>query len=233
MPVSEHPETKEAATAVADADAGLSLDELECVGPIRIVVIDDDQMTCRVIRDALAHKDFEIRTISDAPSVEAAIREEAPAHLVILDYVLPGLQVEQVLAWLHEFQPGAEVIVITGYPTVEGAQTALRARVYDYITKPFQLLELRQTVIKCLEAKGLLRMSVTALREAVGSAIRERRKALNLTLSEMVKRTSLSLGYLSQIELGKNSASIETLYRIALGLRVRVADLFQAIQPVT
>jgi transcriptional regulator with XRE-family HTH domain len=43
----------------------------------------------------------------------------------------------------------------------------------------------------------------------------------------------VSLGYLSQIELGKNSASIETLYRIALGLRVRVADLFQAIQPLT
>ena len=40
----------------------------------------------------------------------------------------------------------------------------------------------------------------------------------------------MSLGYLSQIELGKNSASIETLYRISLGLRIRIADLFQSIQ---
>ena len=53
---------------------------------------------------------------------------------------------------------------------------------------------------------------------------------LGLTLSNMSDRTGVSLGYLSQIELGKNSASIETLYRIALGLRVRVADLFQAVQ---
>ena len=59
----------------------------------------------------------------------------------------------------------------------------------------------------------------------------ERRKALGLTLAQMAERTNVSLGYLSQIELGKNSASIETLYRISLGLRVRVADLFQAIQP--
>ena len=54
-----------------------------------------------------------------------------------------------------------------------------------------------------------------------------------MTLQQMSDRTGVSLGYLSQIELGKNSASIETLYRIALGLRVRVADLFQAIQPLT
>jgi transcriptional regulator with XRE-family HTH domain len=46
----------------------------------------------------------------------------------------------------------------------------------------------------------------------------------------VAKRSSLSVGYLSQIELGKNSASIETLYRIALGLRVRVADLFNSVQ---
>src|ERR1043166_5742240 len=173
---------------VPEADAGLSLDDLECVGPIHIRVVDDDEMTCRVIRDALAHKDFEIRTVNEHAAIEQAIREGPALHLVILDFVLPGLSIEQVLAWLHEFHPSAEVIVITGYPTVEGAQTALRARVYDYITKPFQLIDLRQTVVKCLEAKGLLRMSVAALREAVGTAIRERRKALNLTLSEMVKR---------------------------------------------
>ena len=63
-----------------------------------------------------------------------------------------------------------------------------------------------------------------------GAALRERRKALELTLADMVKKTGLSMGYLSQIELGKNAASIETLYRISLGLRVRVADLFQAVQ---
>ena len=40
----------------------------------------------------------------------------------------------------------------------------------------------------------------------------------------------VSLGYLSQIELGKNSASIETLYRICLGLGLKIADLFNAVQ---
>jgi transcriptional regulator with XRE-family HTH domain len=38
------------------------------------------------------------------------------------------------------------------------------------------------------------------------------------------------LGYLSQIELGKNSASIETLYRISLALGIKLSDLFTAVQ---
>ena len=46
----------------------------------------------------------------------------------------------------------------------------------------------------------------------------------------MAQRTGVSLGYLSQIELGKNSASIETLYRITLGLGIKMAELFQAVQ---
>ena len=51
-----------------------------------------------------------------------------------------------------------------------------------------------------------------------------------LTLAEMAKRSDVSLGYLSQIELGKNSASIETLYRICLALGMKMSELFQAVQ---
>src|SRR5204862_6814557 len=101
---------------------------------------------------------------------------------------------------------------------------------FDYITKPFQVETLKKTVMHSLESRGLLRLSEEALREQLGAIIRERRKALGLTLAEMAKRTNVSLGYLSQIELVKSSASIETLYRIALGLRIRVADLFQTLQ---
>ena len=122
------------------------------------------------------------------------------------------------------------MIVVTGYPSVESALSCLRARTYDYLTKPFQPEQMRNLVVRCLEQKGLLRMTEDALREALGGAIRERRKALGLTLSNMSDRTNVSLGYLSQIELGKNSASIETLYRICLALGMKMSELFQAVQ---
>jgi transcriptional regulator with XRE-family HTH domain len=53
---------------------------------------------------------------------------------------------------------------------------------------------------------------------------------MGLTLKELSDRTKISLGYLSQIELGKNSASIETLYKISVGLGLRMSELFQAVQ---
>jgi transcriptional regulator with XRE-family HTH domain len=72
-------------------------------------------------------------------------------------------------------------------------------------------------------------MTEEALLERIGAFIRERRKALGLTLAQMSERTGVSLGYLSQIELGKNSASIETLYRICLAFGIRMSELFSAI----
>src|SRR5207237_995479 len=204
--------------------------ELQSAGDIRLLVVDDDPATCAVIQAALASRDFQIDTVSDLALVEHALSKRDYYHLIILDYVLPGLEPDQVFGWVRDYQPGANIVVVTGFPSVDSALSCLRARTYDYLTKPFQVDQLREIVIRCLEAKGLLRMTEDALREALGTAIRERRKAMGLTLSNMSDRTGVSLGYLSQIELGKNSASIETLYRICLALGMKMSELFQAVQ---
>lgn len=202
---------------------------LHCSAEVRVLVVDDDASICRLIQAALAQHDFAVDMVSDPARIEAQLRGQL-YHVIILDYVIPGLEAEQMLEWVREYQPEASIVVVTAYPSVDSALHCLRARTYDYLTKPFQVEQLQRTVTRCLESRGLLRLSEEALRESLGAAIRERRKALGLTLAEMAKRTKVSLGYLSQIELGKNSASIETLYRISLGLRIRVADLFQVVQ---
>ncbi len=217
-------------TAVANsAQQEKAESRLYCAGEVHILILDDDQAVGRVIQTALARDDFAIDVVSDPLHMEAQLQEK-PYHIVILDYVIPGLESERVLGWVREHQPDASVIVVTGYPSIDSALSCLRAGTFDYLTKPFQIAQLQHVVMHCLENKGLLRMSEEALRESLGTAIRERRKALGLTLAQMAQRTSVSLGYLSQIELGKNSASIETLYRISLGLGIKLADLFQAVQ---
>ncbi|HEY8503699.1 MAG TPA: response regulator [Gemmataceae bacterium] len=239
------PHTAEERQPLRSPTSGLG--ELQPSGEIRILIIDDEPSTCNLIRAALANQDFRIDSVSEPGQVEAKLRpapaekgeEEAEEkarpqnlyHLIILDYVLPGLEPDQVFGWIRDYQPEASVIVVTGYPSFDSALKSLRAgTVFDYLTKPFQIEQLRESVLRCLEGKGLLRMTEEALRESLGAAIRERRKALGLTLHKMSQRTGVSLGYLSQIELGKNSASIETLYKICLALGIKMADLFQAVQ---
>src|SRR3954468_20207437 len=204
--------------------------ELQSSGDIRILILDDDPHTCAVIQAALANRDFVIDVVSDPMMVESALARPNSYHLIVLDYVLPGLEAEQVFGWIRDSQPDANIVVVTGYPSVDSAINCLRAKTCDYLTKPFQVDQLREIVFRCLESKGLLRMTEDALKEALGTAIRERRKSLSLTLSNMSDRTGVSLGYLSQIELGKNSASIETLYRICLALGMKMSELFQSVQ---
>ena len=204
--------------------------ELQSSGDIRLLIVDDDPATCAVIQAALSNRDFQIDVISDPMVVESALARTGYYHLIIMDYVIPGLDPNQVFGWIHDHQPDANVVVVTGYPSVDSALNCLRARTYDYVTKPFQVDQLREIVMRCLESKGLLRMTEEALRESLGSAIRDRRNGLGFTLSTMSEKTGVSLGYLSQIELGKNSASIETLYRICLALGIKMSDLFMAVQ---
>ena len=204
--------------------------ELQSSGDIHILILDDDPHTCAVIQAALNNRDFVLEVVSDPMMVESALSVSQRYHLIVLDYVLPGLETEQVFGWIHDHQSDANIVVVTGYPSVDSAINCLRAKTCEYLTKPFQIEQLREIVYRCLESQGLLRMTEDALKESLGAAIRERRKGLALTLSNMSDRTGVSLGYLSQIELGKNSASIETLYRICLALGMKMSELFQSVQ---
>lgn len=203
--------------------------EMYCPSEVRILVLDDDEVICRMIQAALSCSTFKVDIVSN-PSQLADVLHTQVYQVIILDYILPGLEGSQVLDRLRETQPDASIIVVTAYPSIDSALSCLRARTYDYLTKPFQVSDLQRVVHRCLEGRGLLRLSEEALRESLGTVIRERRKGLGLTLAQMAQRTGVSLGYLSQIELGKNSASIETLYRISLGLGIKLADLFQSVQ---
>ncbi|MCS7168378.1 MAG: response regulator [Gemmatales bacterium] len=199
-----------------------------CPQEVRILVADDDRAIGQLIQHSLSRPNFRIELSHSADEAKEKLANSS-FHLIILDYVLPGWQANEAWEYLRQHQPDASVIVITGYPSLEGVVSCLRARVYDYLTKPFEMQDLEKVVQRCLQSKGLLRMTEKALLERLGAFIRDRRKALGLTLAQMSERTGVSLGYLSQIELGKNSASIETLYRICLGFGIRMSELFAAI----
>lgn len=74
------------------------------------------------------------------------------------------------------------------------------------------------------------RLTETELLQAIGQVIRERRKSKKLRLQDLADATGMSLGYLSQVELGRNSASVEVLYRCCLALEMKMSDLFTVVQ---
>ena len=132
---------------------------------------------------------------------------------------------------MREYQPEASIIVVTGYPSIDSALNCLRARTYDYLTKPFQIDHLQRDRDALPGEQGpAAAVGGGAARVAGRRHPRAAQGAGPDAGGDGHSGPSVSLGYLSQIELGKNSASIETLYRISLGLGIKMGDLFQAVQ---
>ena len=124
------------------------ISELQSSGEIRLLVLDDDPATCAVIQAALSNRDFIIDTVSDPMLVDSVLARKSHYHLIIMDYVIPGLDADQVFAWIRDNQPEANIVVVTGYPSVDSALSCLRARTYDYLTKPFQVAHLQRIVTR-------------------------------------------------------------------------------------
>jgi XRE family transcriptional regulator, regulator of sulfur utilization len=69
-----------------------------------------------------------------------------------------------------------------------------------------------------------------AFYQALGTAVRGRRRAARLRLRELSGRTGVSVGHLSQIELGKTRATLRTLYWICAAFGIQLSDLFREVE---
>jgi signal transduction histidine kinase len=76
--------------------------------------------------------------------------------LVVVDLKMPGVSGLEVIARVHEMDPLAVVVVITGYATIDTAVEAMKAGAYDFLPKPFSPEELRLIVNRGLERRRLL-----------------------------------------------------------------------------
>jgi two-component system response regulator HydG len=101
-----------------------------------ILVVDDEA----VITDSLAHWLTEDGyVVGTAGSAAEALRrlQERSWDLAILDIKMPGMDGLELQHRLHEIDPLLQVIVMTGYASVDGAVLAMKQGAYDYLPKPF------------------------------------------------------------------------------------------------
>ena len=101
----------------------------------KILVVDDDETVrlsyLRSLRGAC-------RTVEAAWNGDAAVEamKTEPFDVVLLDLRMPGTDGMSVLRTIKERWPDTEVVVITGYPSLETAKAAVKLGAYDYLAKP-------------------------------------------------------------------------------------------------
>jgi DNA-binding NtrC family response regulator len=115
----------------------------------RILIVDDDGETCRFMAELLEQPDREIRTTQRADEAVRLARE--PFDLLISDINLDAPQNGMdVLRAFKSGNPSGHVVLISGFGTLQTAIEAVRAGAYDYISKPFNITEVKATVERAL-----------------------------------------------------------------------------------
>ena len=192
---------------------------------ISILIIDDDEDICEYMKTLLLATGYQVETLSDPTLAEEKVRSEE-YHLLIVDLMMPKMDGIELIKQIRRADSDVAVVVFTGYPSVETAVDALKLNVSDYIKKPFDVDEFREKIADVLRRKGLLLNPEAELHKAIGHNIRRIRKERELTLKQMGRRTNLSVSLLSQIERAESSASVSSLYKIAVALGVKLTTLF-------
>jgi len=100
-----------------------------------ILIVDDEEVVRRSHLRSLADTGCHAQAAEDG-SEALRVMEKDPFDVVLLDLRMPGLDGMDVLKTIKERWPDSEVVVITGYPTIESAKEAVRLGAYNYIAKP-------------------------------------------------------------------------------------------------
>lgn len=192
---------------------------------LNIVSLDDDPDFREYIAGVLDAEGHEARCVATPQELTKAIDSSRP-DIVLLDLNMGADSGEKVLESIKEQNPRQCVIVVTGYPSLESMRQTFKHDVFDYLTKPFSLADLRRVIRQAAEEFGLGQRPMDRLRADLGRQIRLARTQHAWTLRELSQASSISVSQLSSIERGTHLPSIESLISIATALGASPSDWF-------
>ena len=199
-------------------------------GLVDLAILDDDTDFRNYLEDALKDDGvYAIRTFGHADELFAGCEQRLP-DIVLLDMKMGDVKGDKVLEQLQVAFPGLCVIVVTGYPSLEDMRATFKMKVFDYISKPFTLAQLRQTLHNAIEKFGFGRAAQDRLRERLGHQIKMLRVERDWSLKDLAAMTKLSISQISSIERGANLPSVESLLAICHAFEKRPSEVLASIE---
>jgi len=191
--------------------------------PLSIIALDDDADFREYLRGILESEGHTVR-LAATPDELFRMADERLPDLVLLYIKMGRHSGEDTLREIRARWPRLCVIIVTGYPSLETMRNTFKQDVFDYLSKPFSLKELRATLAQAAEAFGLGGRPQDRLRTELGRRIRLTRTERGWTLKELSEASGVSVSQLSAIERGTHLPSIESLLSVALAMEAKPSD---------
>ncbi len=117
------------------------------------ILIVDDELGPRESLRMILKPLYDVHTVENGQEALKFISQEK-VDLVTLDLNMPGLSGIEVLQEIKKLQPDIEVMIITGYGTLDNAREAIRVGAGDFISKPFSVADVIAIVSKAFERRN-------------------------------------------------------------------------------
>lgn len=117
-----------------------------------ILIVDDDEKTCKTLALLLGKKGYETETAGTARKAVEKLKEKF-FNLTLLDIKLPDMEGIELVTPLKEIYPDMDVIIVTGHASLENSVRALNGGASAYIKKPMKMDELLAAIKKALETQ--------------------------------------------------------------------------------
>jgi DNA-binding NtrC family response regulator len=132
---------------------------------IKILVVDDERIAVKNLEHILKKEGYTV-TGTESSSNALKLLEEQQFDVVLTDLRMEKVDGLHILKKCHDLQPDTEVIMITGYATLESAVEAMKKGAFHYIAKPFKL-DLVRNVVKEAAEKVRLKRENRTLRDQI------------------------------------------------------------------
>ncbi|WP_029461011.1 response regulator [Solidesulfovibrio alcoholivorans] len=113
----------------------------------RLLILDDEPIVVKRLKPAFQKTGYDVAVFTDSAAALAAF-EENPAHIVITDLKMEGMDGIAFLDRIKAVSPDTGVIVITGFATLETAKESFHKGAFDFVAKPFKLADILDVVAR-------------------------------------------------------------------------------------
>ncbi|MCL5967015.1 MAG: sigma-54 dependent transcriptional regulator [Deltaproteobacteria bacterium] len=132
-----------------------------------LLIADDEELTLSLLQKVFSDSDLQLH-LARSGNEATALLDQNEIDVVLTDLMMPGVDGLAVLEHAKKVLPDCEVILMTGYGTVESAVQAMKLGAFHYITKPFKVVEVSNLVQRALELASIKKENIHLKAQAIG-----------------------------------------------------------------